>query len=91
MFIKSCIAHLYHFPGFDQVGYSPGEPVGVAILGVSGGVGGVRGVLGASSDFRYSGTRRGIGASGELGAPRGHLGVSGGIRGVGGVKGCIGC
>ena len=44
---------------------------------------GVRCVLGASRDSRYSGTRRGIGASGALGAPRGCRGLFGGIRGVG--------
>ena len=36
-------------------------------MGVTGGVGGVRGVLGAGRDCRYSGARRGIGASGVLG------------------------
>ena len=35
-----------------------------AIMGVTGVVEGVRGVLGAGRDCRYSGTRRGIGASG---------------------------
>ena len=34
---------------------------------MSRGVAGVRGVLGARWDSRYSGTRRGIGASGALG------------------------
>ena len=29
MFIKSCIAHLCHLPGLNQVGHSPREPVGV--------------------------------------------------------------
>ena len=40
--------------------------------------GGVRGVLGASRDSRYSGTRRGIGDI------RGHWGI------LGGVGGCLG-
>ena len=52
---------------------------------------GVRGVLGAGGDSQYPGARRGIGASGALGPPRGcrrywglfgHQGVSGGVRGV---------
>ena len=38
MLIKSCIAHLCHLPGFDQVGHSPREPVGVAIWGEGQGV-----------------------------------------------------
>ena len=41
MLIKSCIAHLCHLPGFDQVGHSPwgtsgGWPFGGRIRGVSG-------------------------------------------------------
>ena len=47
-------------------------------FGMSGsirGVGSVRGVLGAFRDCRYSGARRGIGALGALGAPRGEQGV----------------
>ena len=33
MLIKSCLAHLCHLPGFDQVGHSPlGNQWGVAIL-----------------------------------------------------------
>ena len=38
------------------------------VLGSSGGVG-------ASSDCRYSGTTRGIGTSGALGAPRGTISI----------------
>ena len=45
---------------------------------------GVRGVLRATRDSRYSGTRRGIGTSG---APKGCRGI-GSL--FGGVKGCQG-
>ena len=61
-----------------------GVPRGVgAILGDFRGVGGVRDVLWAGSDSRYSGARRGIGASGALGAPRGCNGCYGVSEGVG--------
>ena len=46
---------------------------------MSGCVGGVRGVWEASRDSRYSGNRRGIGASGSIGAPRGCRGHLGGV------------
>ena len=55
----------------------------MGLFGVSGDIRGcmdIRGVLGASRDSRYSGARRGIGASGALWAPRecrGYLGASG--------------
>ena len=45
---------------------------------------GVRGVLGAGRDSRYSGARRGIGALGDSGVVRSHFW---GIKGVGGVLG----
>ena len=56
-------------------------------LGASGGVGGVKGVLGAGRECRYSGVRRGIGAK------RGHWGlivVLGAIEGIRGSQGCRG-
>ena len=60
---------------------------------MSGGVGGVRAVLGASRDSQYSGSRRGIGDIWDIWeAPRGvgdHLGLFGGIRDVGGVRGIL--
>ena len=48
---------------------------------------GVRGVLGAGRDSQYSGTRRGIGGIGDIGASRGvwsfgGMGASGGVEGV---------
>ena len=49
-------------------------------------LGGVRGVLGAGRDCRYSGARRGIGCI------RGHWGSWGGaIWGIRGCRGCQGC
>ena len=54
--------------------------------GASGGVGSVRGILGASRDSRYSGTRRGIWG---IGAP-GGVGAVWGIRGCRGVSGVLG-
>ena len=48
---------------------------------MTGGVGGVRGVLGTGRECRYSGTRRGIGGI------RGHWGLP---RGVGAVRVCQG-
>ena len=53
------------------------------------GVGSVRGVLGASRDSRYSGTRRDIGASGALGL-LGGVGAIWGIRGCRGVRSVLG-
>ena len=52
---------------------------------MSGGVGGVRGILRASRDSRYSGTRRGIGGI------RRHWGLLWGCRGsFGGIRGASG-
>ena len=49
------------------------------------------GVLGASRDSRYSGTRRGIGGIRDIGGtPRGCKGPFGGVRGVLGVLGLPG-
>ena len=69
-----------------------GAPRGVgAIRGcwrASGGVWGVRGILGAGRECRYSGARRGIGGI------RGHWGLLRGVGGVGepsGHQGCRGC
>ena len=56
---------------------------------MTGGVGGVRGVLGADRDSRFSGARRGIKASRGFGL----LGVQGpiwGVRGVLGLEGILG-
>ena len=43
---------------------------------------GFRGVLEVSRDCRYSGARRGMGASAGIGAPRGCRELLGGVRGV---------
>ena len=51
-------------------------------------LGGVRGVLGAGRDSRYSGARRGIGHIGELLGDVG--GCFGGVRGVLGLAGTLG-
>ena len=62
-----------------------GAPRGVGAVWVSGGVRecrGVRGVLGASRNSRYSGTRRGIGHQEALGPPKGSRGPFEGIKGV---------
>ena len=56
-------------------------------MGVTEGVGGVWSVLGAGRDCRYSGTRRSIGASRGIGAPRGCRGI---FRCIRGCQGCIG-
>ena len=64
--------------------------MGVWVSGHYGVTGGVRSVLEAGRDCRYSGARRGIGGIrghwGLLGGAGGHFG---GIRSVG-VSGCIG-
>ena len=68
-------------------------------MGLLGGVEaiwGCQGVLGASRDSRYSGTRRGIGGIRTLGAPMGcravwgHQGVSGVYWGLAGTLGTHG-
>ena len=58
-----------------------GAPRGV------GAVWGVRECIGGSRNSRYSGTRRGIGASGTLGS---CLGCQEGIKGCRGVRGVFG-
>ena len=65
MFIKSCIAHLCHLPGFNQVGHSPWGTNGYGHLGVSGGVRvywGLAVTPGTQGPEGYSGIR-GIGGS----------------------------
>ena len=60
---------------------------------MSGGIVGVRGVLGAHKECRYSGARRDIGGIRALGAPRGCSGYQKavrGVRGCWGVKGVLG-
>ena len=59
-------------------------------LGVLGYVGGVRGVLGAGRDSRHTGARRGIRASGGIGAPGACSRPFWVIRGCRGCQGCIG-
>ena len=51
---------------------------------------GVRGVLGADRNCRYSGARRGIGTSGVLGAPRECRGPFFGCQGDSGCRGVLG-
>ena len=50
-----------------------------------------RGVLGASRDSRYSGTRKGVGGVRALGLLRGVGAVWGCQEGIRGCKGCQGC
>ena len=57
---------------------------------MSGTIWGHQGCIGAGRECRYSGTRRGIGHIGGIGALLGVLGESGGIRGCSGYEGCIG-
>ena len=57
---------------------------------MSRGVGSVRGVLGASRDSRYSGTRRGIGGIRGIGGSCGCREPLGGIRGISECKGVSG-
>ena len=89
----------------DQEYRHQGHLGGGGIWGLLGGVGlfwgcqgGIRGVgvlrvyWGAGRDSRYSEARRGIGASGALGAPRGVgaiLGCQGASGSIGGVRGVL--
>ena len=57
--------------------------------GPSGGCRSVSCVLGASRDSRYTGIRRGIGASGGIGATRVCRRLLGGFRGCRECQGCI--
>ena len=75
MFIKSCIAHLCHLPGFDQVVTPLGTSWGP--FGGCWGLGSVRGVLGASRESNTKGAEGVWGHQGVLGPARGcrgHLG-----------------